>query len=163
VQGSRRRMAYRARAAVAAAAGVAGEGTMSEISDWIRKHKCTYEIQPILEMDEAGPTHLGYELNLHAELPIGETLTPEVGKTLDDIRDRLGEVMKSLIPKDAKARIEHAPFRRAVRFPKGAGKNPMVTRTVRVVHPDNEPMKPGDREKFHPTESRLEEMGFTRA
>lgn len=134
---------------------------MSETSEWIRKHKCTYDIQPVVEMEEGGPTHLGYELNLHAELPLGETLTPAVGKDLDEIRDRLGDVLESLIPKDTKARIEHAPFRRAVRFPKG-GKNPMVTRTVRVLHPDNEAMKPGDREKFHPTEERLEEMGFTR-
>jgi hypothetical protein len=39
----------------------------------------------------------------------------------------------------------------------------MVTRSVRVFHPDYEAMKPGDREKFRPTEKRLEEMGFTRA
>lgn len=135
---------------------------MSKTSDWVREHRCTYDIQSVVEIEEGGPTHLGYELHLHAELPVGETLTPEVGKSLDDIRDKLGEILESLIPKDAKARIELAPFRRAVRFPKG-GKNPMVTRTVRVLHPDNEAMKPGDREKFHPTEVRLEEMGFTRA
>lgn len=136
---------------------------MSDLFDWVRAHKCTYDIQPVVEIEEGGPTHLGYELNLHAELPVGDRLTPEVGKTLDEIRDRLGDVLESLIPKDAKARIELAPFRRAVRFPKGAGKSPIVTRTVRVFHPDNEAMKPGDREKFHPTEQRLEEMGFTRA
>ncbi len=135
---------------------------MSELSDWIRKHRCTYDIQPVVELEEGAATHLGYELNLHAELPLGGKFTPEEAKRLDEIRDRLGEVLESLIPKDAKARIEHAPFRRAVRFPKG-GKNPMVTRTVRVLHPDNEAMKPGDREKFHPTEERLEQMGFTRA
>ena len=136
---------------------------MSEMTDWIREHKCAYDIQPVVEIEEGGPTHLGYELNLHAELPVGETLTPEVGKDLDEIRDRLGEVLESLIPKDAKARIERAPFRRAVRFPKGAGKNPMVTRTVRVFHPDQSALQPGDREKLHPTEKRLEEMGFRRA
>jgi hypothetical protein len=101
-------------------------------------------------------------LNLHAELPVGETLSPEVAKDLDEIRDKLGDILESLVPKDTKARIERAPFRRAVRFPKG-GKNPMVTRTVRIFHPDYQAMKPGDREKFHPTEKRLEEMGFTRA
>jgi len=135
---------------------------VSEMSDWIRKHKCTYDIQPIVEMEEGGPTHLGYELNLHAEIPVGETLTPAVGKDVDEIRDKLGDVLESLIPKDAKARIERAPFRRAVRFPKG-GKNPMVTRTVRVFHPDYSALQPGDREKLHATEKRLEEMGFTRA
>jgi hypothetical protein len=136
---------------------------VSDINDWVRAHKCTYDIQPVVEMEEGGPTHLGYELNLHAELPLDGKFTPEEAKRLDEIRDRLGEVLESLIPKDAKARIEHAPFRRAVRFPKGAGKSPMVTRTVRVFHPDYEAMKPGDRDKFHPTEKRLEEMGFTRA
>lgn len=136
---------------------------MSETSSWIREHKCTYDIQPVVELEEGGPTHLGYELNLNAELPVGDTLNPELRKKLDEIRDRLGEILESLIPKDAKARIERAPFRRAVRFPKGAGKNPMVTRTVRVFHPDYSAVKPGDREKLHPTEKRLEEMGFTRA
>jgi hypothetical protein len=156
-------MAYHATAGDAAtAAGQRRKATVSELSDWIREHKCTYDIQPVVEIEEGGPTHLGYELNLHAELPVGETLTPAVGKDLDEIRDRLGEVLESLIPNDAKARIERAPFRRAVRFPKG-GRNPMVTRTVRVFHPGNEAMKPGDREKLQPTEHRLEDMGFTRA
>ena len=54
---------------------------MSELSDWIRKHKCTYDIQPVVEMEEGAASHLGYELNLHAELPVGETLTLEDGKT----------------------------------------------------------------------------------
>jgi hypothetical protein len=132
------------------------------MSDWVRKHKCTYDIQPVVELEEGGANQLGYELNLHAELPVGETLTPEVGKNLDEIRDRLGDILESLIPKDTKAHIERAPFRRAVRFPKG-GKNPMVTRTVRVFHPDYSALQPGDREKLHPTEKRLEEMGFSRA
>jgi hypothetical protein len=136
---------------------------MSKTSDWIREHRCTYDIQPVVELEEGGPTHVGYELNLDAELAVGDTLGPEVGKKLDEIRDKLGDILEWLIPEDAKARIERAPFRRAVRFPKGAGKNPMVTRTVRVFHHDYQAMKPGDREKFHPTERRLEEMGFTRA
>jgi hypothetical protein len=136
---------------------------VSEISDWIRQHRCAYDIQPVVEIEEGAATHLGYELNLHAELPIGGTITPDVAQRLDEIRDKLGEILESLIPADARARIERAPFRRAVRFPKGAGKNPMVTRSVRVFHPDYEAMKPGDREKFRPTEKRLEEMGFTRA
>lgn len=136
---------------------------MSEPSDWIREHKCTYDIQPVVELEEGQATQLGYELNLHAELPIGGTLTKEDATNLDGIRDRLGEILESLIPKDTKARIERVPFRRAVRFPKGGGKNPMVTRTVRVFHPDYSALQPGDREKLYPTEKRLEEMGFTRA
>jgi hypothetical protein len=88
---------------------------------------------------------------------VGETLGPETAKAFDEIRDKLGEILESLIPVDTKARIERAPFRRAVRFPKGAGKNPsagknpIVTRTVRVFHPDYTAMEPGDREKLRPT------------
>jgi hypothetical protein len=136
---------------------------MSETSDWIRKHKCTYDIQSVVELEEGAAAHLGYELNLHAELPVGESLTKTDATNLDEIRDRLGEILESLIPTDTKARIERVPFRRAVRFPKGGGKNPMVTRTLRVFHPDYSALQPGDREKFYPTEKRLEEMGFTRA
>jgi hypothetical protein len=113
-------------------------------------------------MEEGGPTQLGYELNLYAELPVGDKITPELGKTVDAIRDRLGEILESLIPSEIKARIERVPFRRSVRFPRAAG-SPVVTRSVRVYHPDYSALEPGDREKLHPTEKRLEEMGFSRA
>ena len=136
---------------------------MSEHSDWIREHKCVYDIQTVVELEKGAATQVGFELNLHAELPIGEKLTPEVGKKLDEIRDRLGEILESLIPNDTKAKVERVPFRRSVRFPKGAGKNPMVTRTLRVFHPDYAALQPGDREKLHSTEKCLEEMGVTRA
>jgi hypothetical protein len=136
---------------------------MSATADWIREHRCTYDIQPVVEIEEGAAAHLGYELNLHAELRLAETLTNEDAKNLAEIRDRLGDILESLIPKDAKARIERVPFRHSIRFPKGAGRNPMVTRSVRVFHPDYSALQPGDREKLHPTEQRLEEMGFTRA
>jgi hypothetical protein len=136
---------------------------MSDTSEWVRNHKCTYDIQPVVEIEEKGPTHLGYELNLHAELPLTEgRLSTEVGKTLDGIRDRLGEILESLIPKDAKARIERVPFRRSVRFSKGAGQ-PTVTRSLRVFHPDYAALQPSDREKLRTTEDRLAQIGFTRA
>ncbi|HEX9723291.1 MAG TPA: hypothetical protein VGC53_03320 [Vicinamibacteria bacterium] len=54
-----------------------------------------------------------------------------------------------LVPKESeKARFELVPFRRAVHFPHGAGKNPMVTRTVRIFHKDYGAVQPGDRQKF---------------
>jgi hypothetical protein len=136
---------------------------VSETSDWIRKHKCTFDILPVVELLEGQATQLGYELNLHAELPVGDQITPELAKTVDELRDRLGDIIESLVPSDTKAHVERVPFRRAVRFPKGQGKNPMVTRSVRVFHPDYSALRPGDREKLHPTEKRLEEMGFARA
>src|SRR5262245_60596481 len=136
---------------------------MTGTSDWVRQHKCKYDIQPVVEIEGNGPTHVGFEPNLHAELPVGDTLGPETGNTLDEIRDKLGEILESLIPKDSKAHIERVPFRRAVRFPKGAAGNPFVTRTVRVFLPEYAAVKPDDREKLRPTEDRLTEMGFTRA
>jgi hypothetical protein len=135
----------------------------SEWAQWVKQHKCTYDIQPVVEMEEGGPSQLGYELNLHAELPLAEgKLTTEAGKTLDRIRDRLGEILESLIPKDTKARIERVPFRRSVRFSKGAGQ-PMVTRSIRVFHPDYSALQPSDREKLRPTEDRLAQIGIPRA
>jgi hypothetical protein len=136
---------------------------MSEMIDWIREHRCTYDIQPVMEIDEGERVHLGFELNLHAELPIGERITKELAKDVDEIRDRLGEILESLIPKDVKARVERVPFRRGVRFPKGEGKNPMVTRSVRVFHPDYSSVAEGDRQKLRPTEERLAQMGIVRA
>lgn len=135
---------------------------MSETSDWVREHRCTYDIQPVAEMEEGQAVQLGFELNLHAELPVPGTITPELVATVDAIRDRLGEILESLVPKDTKARVERVAFRRSVRFPKGSG-SPMVTRSLRVFHPDYSALKPGDREKLYATEKRLEEMGFIRA
>jgi hypothetical protein len=134
----------------------------SEWAQWVRRHKCTYDIQPVVELEEGTPTQLGYELNLHAELPLTEGSLSEAGKTLDAVRDRLGEILESLIPKDAKARIERVPFRRSLRFSKGTGQ-PMVTRTLRVFHPDYSALQPSDREKLRPTEDRLAQIGISRA
>jgi hypothetical protein len=136
---------------------------MSELSAWIHEHKCTYDIQPVVELSEGGPSQSGFELHLHAELVVPETLGPAAGKALDEIRDKLGEILESLIPKDTKAHVERVPFRRSVRFPKGASGNPLVTRTARVFLPDYSAMQPGDREKLRPTEERLQDLGFTRA
>jgi hypothetical protein len=136
---------------------------MSETSEWVHEHKCKYDIQPIVELGEDGASHVGFELNLHAEIAVGETMGPETAKALDEIRDKLGEILESLIPKDAKARIERVPFRRAVRFPKGASGNPLVTRSARVFPADYAAVQPGDRDKFRPTEERLTDMGFSRA
>ena len=88
---------------------------------------------------------------------------PGLGKELDEIRDRLGDILESLIPSDVKARIERVPFRRSVRFMRGTGKNPMVTRTLRIFHPDYSALQPDDRKKFGPTEKRLAEMGLRKA
>jgi hypothetical protein len=135
----------------------------SERAEWVSRYKCTYDIQPVVELEEGAPTQLGFELNLHAELPLNEgALSAEAGKALDAVRDRLGEILESLIPKDAKARIERTPFRRSVRFSKGTGR-PMVTRSVRVFHPDYAALQPSDREKLRPIEDRLAQIGFTRA
>jgi hypothetical protein len=133
---------------------------MTDLSKWVAAHGCTYDISPVIELDEGQPSQTGFELNLHAELPMWDTITPELGKVIDEIRDKLGEVLEVLIPRDAKARVERVPFRRAVRFPHGGGKNPMVTRTARVFHPDYRAIQPSDREKLGPTETRLTEMGF---
>ena len=39
----------------------------------------------------------------------------------------------------------------------------MVTRTLRIFHPDYAAVQPDDRQKFGPTEKRLSEMGFKKA
>jgi hypothetical protein len=138
------------------------ERERSDLSKWITEHRCRYEIQPVIELSEGATHQVGFELSLYAELPVGETIAPELGRDLDAIRDRLGDILESLVPTDARARIERVPFRRAVRFLHG-GRTPLVTQTVRIFHPDYSDVQPGDREKFRPTEKRLLEMGFRRA
>jgi hypothetical protein len=149
-----------------AAAKQGGERAVNDTLVWIREHRCRYDIQALVEVVEGRLCHVGYEVNLHAELPelpIGEKITKEVTSRVDELRDRLGEILESLIPKDVEATIQVAPFRPSVRYPKGLGKNPVVTRTARVFPPSYANVSPGDRENFRPTEERLTEMGFTKA
>jgi len=137
--------------------------TNEDLLTWVDQHRCSYDIQPVVELEEGAPSQVGFELSVHAELPVGDSLTPELAKDVDEIRDRLGDILESLIPADAKARIERVPFRRAFRFMRGQGKNPMITRTLRVFHPDYSAIQPDDRQKFAPTEHRLTELGFRKA
>lgn len=136
--------------------------TETDLSAWITEHHCSYDLQPVVEIEEGAPSQVGFELSVHAELPVGDSITPELGKDIDAIRDRLGEILESLIPSDAKARIERVPFRRAVRYLRGGGK-PVITRTLRIFHPDYAALQPDDRKKLGPTEKRLTEMGFKKA
>jgi hypothetical protein len=147
----------------AAAGRDAGEGASSEVSAWIREHRCTYDIQPLVEKKRGRTIHVGYEVNLHAELPVTEQITEADARRVVAIRDRLGEILESLIPKDVEARIQRVPFRASVRFPRGTTKNPMVTRSAAVYPPNYASVEPGDREKFGPTEKCLREMGFKKA
>jgi hypothetical protein len=135
----------------------------SETGKWVAEHHCTYDIQPVVEMEKGAASQVGFELSVHAELPVGEALTPELAREVDAIRDRLRDILESLIPSDTKAHIERVPFRRAFRFMHGSGKHPMVTQTLRVFHPDYAAVRPDDRKKFAPTENRLTELGFKKA
>ncbi len=134
-----------------------------ELSAWITDNHCSYDIAPIVELQEGDRAEVGFELNLHAELPWKGEATPELRVKANEIRDKLTELANALAPKDSeKARFEIAPFRRAVRFAGGGGL-PKMMRTIRIFHRDFRNVESEDRAKFGPFEERLRSLGFKRA
>ena len=88
-----------------------------ELSAWITDNHCSYDIAPIVELQEGDRAEVGFELNLHAELPWKGESTPELRAKATEIREKLTELVNALVPQASeKARFEIAPFRRAVRF-----------------------------------------------
>ena len=143
-----------------------------ELSAWITDHHCSYDLAPIVELQEGDRAEVGFELNLHAELPWKGESTPELRAKATEIREKLTElvsetwsprIVNALVPKASeKARFEIAPFRRAVRFAGGGGL-PKMARTVRIFHRDFRNLEPEDRAKFGPFEERLRSLGFKRS
>ena len=134
-----------------------------ELSAWITDHHCSYDLAPIVELQEGDRAEVGFELNLHAELPWKGESTPELRAKATEIREKLTELVNALVPQASeKARFEIAPFRRSVRFAGGGGL-PKMTRTVRIFHRDFRNVEPEDRAKFGPFEERLRSLGFKRS
>ena len=133
-----------------------------ELSAWIAANRCSYEIAPIVELQDGDHAEVGFELNLQAELPWEGESTPELRAKAEEIRQKLGELVEVLVlKKPEKARIEVVPFRAALRFLGGRGR-PKLTRTVRIFHNDYRNLAPEDRARFGPLEERLRSLGFKR-
>jgi len=134
-----------------------------ELSAWVADNHCSYEIAPIVELQDGDRSEVGFELNLHAELPWEGESTPELRAKAEEIREKLTELVEVLVPKDSQnARFEVVPHRPAIRFLGGRGR-PKMTRTVRIFHSDFRNVEPEDRAKFGPFEKRLRSLGFKRA
>jgi hypothetical protein len=134
-----------------------------ELLAWIAENHCSYDIAPIVELQEGNRTEVGFELNLHAQLPWKGESTPALRAKADEIREKLTELVHALVPKDSeKARFEIVPYQAAVRFARGGGL-PEMTRTVRIFHRDFRNVEAEDRAKFGPFEERLRSLGFKRA
>ena len=135
----------------------------AELARWVRDNHCSYDIAPIVELQRGEQADVGYEINLHAELPWEGETTPEILAKQDEIRDKLAELIDVLIPKEsADARFDFVPFRLQARFLRGAG-FPTIKRTVRVFRRDYQHVTPEDRGKFRPFEKELDAIGFKKA
>jgi hypothetical protein len=145
------------------AANGVGESAASDASAWIREHRCTYDIQPLVDKKHGRAIEVGYDLNLHAELPVTGRITMEDARRVEAIRERLREILECLIPKDVEARIQRVFFGWSVRSRRGTSKSLVVIRSALVFLTNYESVELGHRERFAPMENRLREMGFTRA
>ena len=134
-----------------------------ELSAWIVDNHCSYDIAPIVELQHGDRTEVGFELNLHAELPWEGESTPELRAKAEEIREKLTALVDVLVPKESeKTRFEIVPYKAAARFLGGHGR-PKLTRAVRIFHADYHAVAPEDRATFGPFEERLRSLGFKRA
>lgn len=131
-----------------------------ELAAWITDNNCSYEITTIVELHDGDRAEVGFELNLHAELPWEGQSMPEVRSKAEEIGDKLTELVDVLVPKESPhVRFEIVPHHAAMRFLGGRGR-PKMTRTVRIFHSDFREVEPEDRAKFGPLEERLRSLGF---
>ncbi|HXV65526.1 MAG TPA: hypothetical protein VEK15_32825 [Vicinamibacteria bacterium] len=139
------------------------ESAASDASAWIREHRCTYDVQPLVDKNHGRAVEVGYEVNLNAELPVTGRITVEDARRVEAIRDRLREILECLISEDVDARIQRVFFKWSVRSRRGASKRLMVIRSALVFHPNYRSVELSYRERFGPMEKHLRKMGFTRA
>jgi hypothetical protein len=108
--------------------------TPEEAVEWVRAHKASVEMQPLLEVHRGEKVPVGFELNLFALLG---RRNPEVTDRLPEMQEIhrvLRQLLEGVVPGEHPvARLEVEPFRAAVKLRAQAEFAPEVQLSGRVV------------------------------
>jgi hypothetical protein len=135
----------------------------AEWTEWARKRRVSFEIQPLTEMRGSEKLQVGFSLSLYAEAPMDKAPGTERRAAAEALKQELLAFVEEAFPKGEQARAEMDPPRTAVLRPENELK-PEVSCTWRIFHKDDylKPVTADDRDSLSLLEKRLSERGLKR-
>ena len=135
----------------------------AEWTEWARKRRVSFEIQPLTEMRGSEKLQVGFSLSLYAEAPMDKAPGTERRAAAEALKQELLAFVEEAFPAGERARAEMDPPRTAVLRPENELK-PEVSYTWRIFHKDDylKPVTADDRDSLSVLEKRLTERGLKR-
>ena len=135
----------------------------AEWTEWARKRRVSFEIQPLTELRGGEKLQVGFALSLYAEAPMDKAPGTERRAAGEALKQELLELVEDAFPKSDVARAELEPAHTAVLRPENELK-PEVSFTWSIFHKDDylRPVTADDRESLSGLEKRLTERGLKR-
>lgn len=110
----------------------------SDLTAWAREHAARFEVAPLFEMVKGERVQVGFTVSLYARLPLDKAPGAERRADAAAIRERLAEVVQSLVPREgSRARVEIDPPRAAVVLEPEGQREPEIALYARVSHSDD--------------------------
>jgi hypothetical protein len=135
----------------------------AEWTEWARKRRVSFEIQPLTELRGSEKLQVGFALSLYAEAPMDKAPGTERRAAAEALKQELLEFVQDAFPSSDVARAELEPPRTAVLRPENELK-PEVSFTWRIFHKDEylKAVTADDRDSLSGLEKRLTERGLKR-
>lgn len=110
----------------------------SDLTAWAKGHAARFEVAPLFEMVKGRKVQVGFTASLYARLPLEKAPGAERRAEAAAIRERLAEIVQSLVPREgSRARVEIDPPRAAVVLEPEGQREPEVALSARVFHGDD--------------------------
>jgi hypothetical protein len=135
----------------------------AEWSEWARKRRVSFEIQPLTELRGSEKLQVGFALSLYAEAPMDKAPGTERRAAGEALKQELLAFVEEAFPAAQNAKTELDPPRTAVLRPENELK-PEISLTWRIFHKDEylKAVTAADREGMSGVEKRLTERGLKR-
>jgi hypothetical protein len=109
-----------------------------DLAAWADGHAAGFEVAPLVELVKGRQVQVGFTISLYARLPMDKAPGAERLAAAAGIRERLREIVQSLVPPEgSRGRVEiEAPRAAVVLEPEGQ-REPEVALHARVFHGDS--------------------------
>ena len=135
----------------------------AEWSEWARRRRVSFEIQPLMEVRGSEKLQVGFALSLYAEAPMDKAPGTERRAAAEALKQELLGFVQEAFPAEERAKTELEPPRTAVLRPENELK-PEISLTWRIFHKDEylKAVTAEDRDGMTGLEKRLSERGLKR-
>jgi hypothetical protein len=136
---------------------------VAETVSWAQAHEASFELTPLIEMHEGKKLHVGYTLDLYAELPLEKLGTPERQAVALAALSKLREVVESLHP-EGDVRIQVDPGLPGGCLRPANDMDPEVCLSARIYHGHDyfAPVTEAERAQLLRVERALTALGLKR-